>query len=163
MLSEARSCYSSISAGGERPQPGKSRHSHGEKGCMDQRIKRSASLTFRGFLKSPEEVQSLVGVKAVLLAQSGQPKRSNPLRVWPRSAVEFEDDALIVHMIPAILAHAGGLEHLRAVRDQVSPEFLEVNLVLPIKHSEAQEDGYVEVKTLQELAELGATLGLSFV
>ena len=134
---------------------------------MDAKTKRSASLTFRGFLKNPEEVERLVGAKAVLLAQSGQPMRPSRPNVWLRSAakfqVEFDDSALIVDMVPAILAHAGGLEHLCAVRNQVSPEFLEINLVLPIKFSEAQEDGYVDVQTLQQLAQLGATLGLSFL
>lgn len=134
---------------------------------MEAKTKKSASLTFRGFQKSPEEVESLVGVKAVLLAQSGQPMKPGRPNAWPRSVVkfriEFTNDVLIVDMIPAILAHAGGLEHLSAVHDQVLPEFLEINLVLPIKYSEAQEDGYVEVETLQELAHLGATLGLSFL
>ncbi len=133
---------------------------------MDAKPKRSASLTFRGFLLSPEEVESLVGTKAVLLAQSGQPMRPGRPNVWARSAakfkIEFEDNVPIVDMIPAILAHAGGLEHLYAVRNQISPEFLEIDLVLPIKKSEAQEDGYVDVPTLQELAHLQATLGLSF-
>jgi hypothetical protein len=77
--------------------------------------------------------------------------------------VELADDALIAYMVPAVLAHVGGLEHLCAVRDQVLPEFLEINLVLPIKFSEAQEDGYVEIETLRALAYLGATLGLSFL
>ncbi len=65
-------------------------------------------------------------------------------------------------MIPAILAHAGGTAHLCSVRDQVLPEFLEISLVLPIKHSLSQDDGYVESETLQDVARLGATLGLSF-
>jgi hypothetical protein len=134
---------------------------------MQTKIKRSASITFRGFLLSPEGVERLVGVKAVLLAQSGQPMRSNRANVWLRSAakfqVEFTDETRIADMIPAILAHAGGVEHLCAVRDQVLPEFLEINLALPIKHSEAQEDGYVEAETLKEMGRLGATLGLSFL
>ncbi|MBC7685496.1 MAG: hypothetical protein H7176_09745 [Bdellovibrionales bacterium] len=77
--------------------------------------------------------------------------------------IEFTDETLIVDMIPAILAHAGGVEHLCSVRDQVSPEFLEVNLVLPIKHSDSQDDGYVDSETMQDLSRLGATLGLSFL
>lgn len=134
---------------------------------MGTKIQRSASITFRGFAMAPEELQRLVGVEAVLLAQSGQPMGPNRPNVWPRSAVkfvvEFTDETLIVDMIPAILAYAGGVEHLCSVRDQVSPEFLEINLVLPIKHSESQDDGYVESETLQELCRLGATLGLSFL
>lgn len=133
---------------------------------METKIKRSASITFRGFVLPPEEVQRLIGVKAVLLAQSGEPMRSNRPNVWLRSAakfeVEFPDETLIVDMIPAILAHAGGVEHLCSVRDQVTPEFLEINLVLPIKNSASQDDGYVESETLQSLGRLGATLGLSF-
>lgn len=134
---------------------------------MGTKNKRSASVTFRGFVLSPEVVQHLVGVKAVLLAQAGQPMKPNRPNVWARSAakfkVEFTDETLIVDMIPAILAHAGGVEHLCSVRDQVSPEFLEINLVLPIKHSDSQDDGYVDSETLQDLGRLGATLGLSFL
>lgn len=66
-------------------------------------------------------------------------------------------------MIPAILAHVGGLDRVRAVLEKISLEFLEVNLVLPIRYSEAQEYGYVEVHTVQDHGELGATLGLSAV
>lgn len=115
----------------------------------------------------PDIVQHLVGVEAVLLAQAGQPMRPNRRNVWLRSAakfeIEFTDETLIVDMIPAILAHAGGVEHLCSVRDQVTPEFLEVNLVLPIKHSDSQDDGYVGSETLHDLSRLGATLGLSFL
>lgn len=134
---------------------------------MGTKYKRSASITFRGFVLPPEEVQRLVGVEAELLAQSGQAMRPNRPNVWLRSAakftVEFTDETRIADMIPAILAHAGGLEHLCSVRNQVSPEFLEIDLVLPIKHSDSQDDGYVESETLNDLSRLGATLGLSFL
>jgi hypothetical protein len=93
--------------------------------------------------------------------------RANRPNVWQRSAVKFEveftDQILIVDMIPALLAHTGGIEHLRLVRDQVLPEFLEINLVLPIKSSVSQDDGYVESETVRDLCHLGATLGLSFL
>jgi hypothetical protein len=93
--------------------------------------------------------------------------RANRPNVWQRSAaqfeVEFTDEILIVDMIPALLAHTGGVEHLRLVRDQVLPEFLEINLLLPIKSSVSQDDGYVASETLQDLCHLGATLGLGFL
>ena len=134
---------------------------------MGTENKRSASITFRGFLVRPEEVERLVGVKAALLAQSGQPMRPNRPNVWLRSAarfeVEFPDQTLIVDMVPAILTHAGGVERLCAVRDLVQPQFLEINLVLPIKQSESQDDGYLDAETLQKIGRLGATLGLSFL
>ena len=130
------------------------------------KIKRSASITFRGFTLPPEEVQRLVGLKAALLAQSGHAMTPNRPNVWLRSAakftVEFTDETLIVDMIPAILKSAGGVDHLCRVRDQVSPEFVEIDLLLPIKSSLSQDDGYVNSETLHDLCRLGATLGLGF-
>jgi hypothetical protein len=94
---------------------------------MEANNKRYASLTFRGFIMSPQEVATLVGTEAVLLAQAGSPIKIGRATVWPRSAAKFqmvfEDDVLVVDMIPAILAHLGGVQHLCRVRDRVSPEF----------------------------------------
>ena len=136
---------------------------------MDIRTKyeRSASLAFRGFAASPSDVQMLVGVDAKLLAQKGTQMRPNRPNTWQRSAVEFEvefpDAFPIVEMVPALLAYTGGVEHLCGVRDQVLPEFFEINLVLPIKFSEEQEDGYLSVDTLADVSRLRTTIGFSFV
>jgi hypothetical protein len=134
---------------------------------MDTQHKRSASITFRGFALAPEEVQLLVGVGAKLLSRKGTQMNATRPNVWQRSAakfaVEFDDDFPIVDMIPALLSHTGGVEHLCLVRDKVLPEFFEINLVLPIKFSESQDDGYLTAETLQDLCRLRATLGLGFV
>jgi len=114
----------------------------------------------------PEEVLRLVGLKATLLAQSGNAMTPNRPNVWLRSAakftVEFTDETRIVDMIPAILRRAGGVDHLCWVRDQISPEFVEIDLLMPIKYSPSQDDGYVASETSHDLCRLGATLGLSF-
>ena len=93
--------------------------------------------------------------------------RPNRPNTWQRSAVEFEvefpDAFPIVEMVPALLAYTGGVEHLCGVRDQVLPEFFEINLVLPIKFSEEQEDGYLSVDTLADVSRLRTTIGFSFV
>jgi hypothetical protein len=134
---------------------------------MKSSYKKSASLTFRGFTVAPEVVQSMVGIDAKLLGEKGLPMRSNRSNVWRRSVAQFEiefaDDFPIDGMVPALLNHATGVENLCAVRDRISPEFIEVNLVLPIKFSESQDDGFLEIETLGDLYELQATLGFSFV
>ena len=116
---------------------------------------------------TPEHVESLVGIEAQLRGLRGTPMRPNRPNVWQRSVVQFEiefaDGFPIVEMIPALLEHTKGVEHLCAVREQVLPEFFEVNLVLPIKFSEEQEDGFLTVETLGDLHRLRTTLGLSFV
>lgn len=133
---------------------------------MEASNKRSASLTFRGFNMSPQEVASLVGTEAVLLAQAGLPIKLGRATVWPRSAAKFqmafEDDVLVADMIPAILAHLGGVQHLCRVRDRVSPEFFEIDLKLTCDNSEAHKNGYLDLESLRNLAHLEATLGLSF-
>lgn len=134
---------------------------------MKMSYKRSASLTFRGFEVNPEVVQSMVGVDAKLLGEKGSPMKANRSNVWQKSfakfEIEFADDFPICGMIPALLNHASGLKNLCAIRNRISPEFIEVNLVLPIRSSESQEDGFLEIDTLGELYELRATVGFSFV
>lgn len=129
--------------------------------------KRSASLTFRGFTTSAADVQALVGIDAKILAEKGEPMRSNRPNTWQQSVasfeIEFADALPIVEMVPALLAYAGGVEHLCGVRDQILPEFFEINLILPIRYSEEQEDGYLSLETLADIHRLRTTVGFSFV
>lgn len=134
---------------------------------MVPKYKKSASITFRGFSLPPEEVQVIVGVEAKLLALKDAQMSMNRPNLWLRSVakfeVGFENDFPIVDMIPALLSRLGGVEHLCTARDKVSPEFFEAGLVLPIKFSKSQDDGYMTVDTLQDLSRLRVTLGFGFV
>ena len=108
---------------------------------------KTASLTFRGFDVSPEDVESWLGVKATYLGVRGYPVRSGVKTTLNRSAASFSvesPNAVPLHeMIPALLAHVGGVDHLCNVRDKVKPEYLEIDLALPIKFSEEQEGGAI--------------------
>jgi hypothetical protein len=53
--------------------------------------------------------------------------------------VEFPNAVPLREMIPALLAHVGGVDHLCAVRDKVKPEYREIDLALSIKFSEEQD------------------------
>ena len=89
------------------------------------------------------------------LSRSGQP--------YPRSFVRFAvqvEGSRIDEMIPRLLSHVGGLANAIAVRDAIRPEFVEIELYLPIKNSPEQENGYFDVQTIKDVAELGATIGL---
>ena len=65
-------------------------------------------------------------------------------------------------MIPALFARVGGVENLLRVRQQVVPEFLEVDLAMWIKDSEEQEGGFIDLPTVENLAKVGATLSFGF-
>lgn len=45
-------------------------------------------------------------------------------------------------MIPALWIHLGGMDSIREIKEKIKPEYLEVNLVLPVNDSEEQEGGF---------------------
>ncbi|MDF1779917.1 MAG: hypothetical protein P1U67_01350 [Alcanivoracaceae bacterium] len=130
-------------------------------------MRREASLTFRGFERSPLEVVSLVGVEPSYVGTKGAPVKPGTSTLLRRSAVKFavpfNEEVRLAEMIPAILEYVGGVTHMREVSDVINPEYIEVNLVLPVKYSEEQEGGYIESKHLGELYALGASLSFEFL
>ncbi|MGZ8886202.1 MAG: hypothetical protein ACXW1O_06500 [Halobacteriota archaeon] len=124
-------------------------------------------MTFRGFEGKPEDVEKLVGVKASGLGLRGNPIKPGVKTLWKRStakfAVEFPPSFLLCEMIPALLTHTGGVEHLCTVRDQVSPEYFEIDIVLPVKNSEEQEGGFISPSTLADLYRLQVSLSFQFL
>jgi hypothetical protein len=128
---------------------------------------REASLTFRGFEKCPSEVVNLIGVEPSYAGTKGAPVKPGVKTLLRRSAVQFtisfNNEVRLAEMIPAILEYVGGIDHLRKVSDVINPEFIEVNLVLPVKYSEEQEGGAIESKHLGELYALGASLSFEFL
>lgn len=130
-------------------------------------MEREISLTFRGFEKSPSEVVNLVGVEPSFVGTKGAPIKPGVKTLLTRSAVKFtvsfKEGVRLAEMVPAIIEYAGGVDHLRKVSDLVNPEFIEVNLVLPVKYSEEQEGGSIQSKDLGELYALGASLSFEFL
>lgn len=65
-------------------------------------------------------------------------------------------------MVPMIVTHLGGEENIQRVLREVVPEFVEVDLLLPVKNSPEQEGGFIANQDLACLTRLGATLAFSF-
>lgn len=127
--------------------------------------KYSASLTFRGFEMPPEQVETLVGVKASALLSRGFCRKAGTrplIRSFVQYEIFFDDTTNLFEMLPSLLSHVGGVEHLSKVLQKVSPEFLDVNIFLRVKNSENQEGGFIDTATLEGLAKLGATLSFEF-
>ena len=124
-----------------------------------------ASLCFRGFTCNPEEVERLVGKRAELIGKAGVPTAPGR-RPLTRSFVCYQLalplDTRLDEMVPRLITHVGGVEAVAHASTRVAPEFLEVDLLLPVKDSPEQEGGYIEHGTLQLLAQLGANLSLGF-
>lgn len=130
-------------------------------------VVKSISLCLRGFDLTPQEVESLVGVAASRSGSRGEPVKRGVKTLLTHSfakfSVEFPEGCRLDEMIPALLKHLGGTRHLCEVRDQVIPEFFEIDIVLPIKGSEEQEGGFLPPTSLSDLCLLRATLSFQFI
>ncbi len=128
---------------------------------------KSVTLCLRGFELTPKQVESIIGVTTSESGTRGEPVRSGVKSLLKRSfvrfSVEFPDGCRLDEMIPTLLTHLGGVNHIREVRDQIKPEFLEVDMVLPVKSSDEQEGGFLPPPTLVELSLLGASLSFQFL
>lgn len=128
---------------------------------------KSVSLTFRGFRVDPGMVERLMGAEAKLLGRAGSPVKPGIKGVLRRSFAEFSMDfemsSRLDQMIPSLLDHLGGVENIVAVRDQISPEFFEINFVLPIKYSDEQEGGFISMETIADVFSLKCSLSFEFI
>lgn len=84
-------------------------------------------------------------------------------RSFVRFSLGFPDGCRLDEMIPAILAHLGGTNHLREFIDQIKPELIEVDIRLPVRSSDEQEGGFLTPSTLTKLSPLGASLSFQFL
>jgi hypothetical protein len=66
-------------------------------------------------------------------------------------------------MVQTALDRLGGVQHLCVVHDQVRPEFVEIDITLPVKHSEEQEGGSLSNAVLAQIVKLHASLSFSFL
>ena len=139
----------------------------GDTTMKSRHVIRSASLTFRGFDLTLEEVDCIVGVAADLSGVRGEPVNQGAATLLKRSfaryAVDFIDGCRLDEMIPKLLDYLGGANHLSEAKEKISPEFFEINLVLPVKGSEEQEGGFLSPSILAVIAQLGVTLSFEFL
>ena len=128
---------------------------------------KEVSLCFRGFNMAPNDVEVLVGLPASGILEKGKHIRPGMKTLAVRSAVSYEvtveSNFRLAEMIPKLFDHLGGVTHLINVQNAVQAEFLEINLVLPIKRSQEQEGGALEMETIADLARLGASVSFEFL
>ncbi|WP_213629371.1 MULTISPECIES: hypothetical protein [Pseudomonas] len=128
---------------------------------------KTVALCLRGFELTPEQVESAIGRKASETGTRGEPVKPGVKSLLKRSfvrfSVQFPDGCRIDELIPALWTHLGGIERIREARDTIKPEFLEIDLVLPVKSSDEQEGGFIPPSTIAELSLLGASLSFQFL
>lgn len=128
---------------------------------------KAIALAFRGFDADPEFVQQLIGVKASSLGRAGRPVRPGVSTILKRSFVEFsidfENEIRIDEMVPKLLAYLGGIDHVVGIRQAITPEFLEINILLPIKHSDEQESGFFPIDVIASMFEMRCSLSFEFI
>ncbi|HEY1102451.1 MAG TPA: hypothetical protein VGE70_03420 [Burkholderiaceae bacterium] len=128
--------------------------------------KKSVALVLRGFDLTAQEVATLVGVETSRLGNRGEPVKPGVKTRLVRShvgfAMEFSNDAELCDMLPALLTHLGGVDHLCRVRDQVQPEFSEIHFDLPVRESDELQDGYLSTTVIADVLQLRASLSFGF-
>lgn len=124
-----------------------------------------ASLTFRGFIARPQEVESIVGRQATLSVAKGE-SRNAKTRPFKKSAVgwalEFPESTRLDEMVPALIESLGGVENLARAKALIAPELVEVDISMGIIDSDEQEGGLIDPGTIAALGRLGASLSLGF-
>jgi len=128
---------------------------------------RLVALCLRGFELAPAQVESAIGRAATERGMKGEPVKKGVSTILTRSfvrySVECQDSRGFDEMINLLLGHVGGVSHLCDVRDQVKPEFLQIDITLPIKGSEEQEGGFFSPAVLSDIAKLRAMLSFQFL
>jgi hypothetical protein len=128
--------------------------------------KKSISLIFRGFDLTSQEVALLVGVAASRLGNRGESVKPGVKTVLTRSYVgfsmDFQNDYLLVDMIPALLAYLGGIHHLCRIRNQIQPEFFEIDFDLPVRKSDEPQEGFLPQAVIADVFVLRASLSFGF-
>ena len=127
---------------------------------------RSIKLSFRGF-EHPDDLIAAVGVVPTMIARKGEPTRPGRDVVYAKNSVGYAhpfshemrwDDA-----IDLIIQHLGGLEKLETIVRRFRPQHVQIDLILPVRNSEEQEDNYISAETMAKLVSLNASFGCSFV
>jgi len=128
--------------------------------------KKTVSLTFRGFAAPAETVASALAVPASMYGNRGEPVRPTVQTRLSRSYARFEliveDDPPLDAMFPALLLRLGGMDRIKALRDAVRPEFIDVSFDVPARSSEDSQDGFLSAETVAQLHELEGGVSFSF-
>jgi hypothetical protein len=128
---------------------------------------KSIAICFRGFELSVDEVESFMGKIASSKGSQGGPVKNGVKTILKRSFVRYSmdvnDECRLDEIMPRLFESLGGVKAISSVRDKVLPEFVDVDITIPVKGSEDQEGGFISRETLADLTLLCATLSFRFV
>ena len=128
---------------------------------------KTIAICFRGFELTPEQVELAVGKKACETGVRGDPVKLGVKSILKRSfvryAVSLPDSCRIDELVPALWSSLGGVERIQEAVGVIKSDFIEVDLMLPVKGSDEQVGGFIMPSSVKELGLLGATLTFQFV
>lgn len=131
-----------------------------------QTRKKSISLIYRGFETSAQDAAKLFGVPASRFGNRGEPVKRGVKTLLTRSyvgfSVDFKNDHTLCDMLPVLLAHLGGLDHLCDVKNRIQPEFVEIHFDIPVSNADEMQDGYLSAGVIADIFRLKANLSLAF-
>jgi len=127
---------------------------------------RAVAFSLRGFEVLPAEIAAAIGEAPSVIGCKGQPL-SHGQQPLAKNVISFEHrmshEIRWSDAVDALLNSLGGAEKLKAIVETFRPEFVHVDLTLPVKESEEQEDNFITPETMARLVSLGASFGCTFV
>jgi hypothetical protein len=127
----------------------------------------AVSLTLRGFEQSKDIIAQILDsddYKIGLCGEAVKPGVETLLKKsYIRFSVEFSSPPNIFDIVPAIISHSGGADYLCTAREEIQPEYTEINIVMPIKQSLEQEGGFISKESIKDIERLCASLSFEFL
>jgi len=132
-------------------------------------MSRTRTITFslRGFERPVEGVIASIGTQPTLIGRRGEPIKAGVKGIWKKNVIQytiiFTNSERWDDVIQKVIEFAGGLDNLTNAIALHRPEFVQIDLALPVRTSAEQENGSVSASVLSKLCQLNAILSFSFV
>jgi len=135
-------------------------------GTSAAEVRRLVSFSLRGFAELPDVLAQRFPVSPTFVGRVGERIKPDRHTVWRKNVLLYErkvgDNRAWDDAISSLLNELGGVEQITAAITSAKPEFVTVDMLVPARTSEEQEDGHLDRQTISLLSAIRASLSLSF-
>lgn len=123
---------------------------------------KEVSLTLRGFDVLPQDVEKAVGRAGARTGTVGLPVKPGVKTLLKRSfvkyAIEMTSSDSLRDSIHKLFESVGGCDNIKRACEAIRPEFVELNIYLPVRNSDEQEGGIITSDIIELLAQIRCSL-----
>lgn len=125
---------------------------------------RTIAFSVRGFSMPLQDALLVFEATPTRCGAKGDFAKAGATAILKRSFIKFEssvgDDDTWDSILQSIFLKLGGVEKIKKALDSLSPEFVEVSVIVPARYSDQQEDRFLGAESVKMLAILGASFGV---